>query len=324
MLELYEWMLLTRSLDERIWRLNRQGKVPFAIPARGQEAAQVGSAYALRRGTDIALPYPRDLGVVLVLGMTPLEVLLSAFARAADPSSGGRQLPLHWGHAGLRIMSSSSPVGTQIPQAAGIALATRLRGEDSVTAVYFGDGATSKGDFHEGVNFAAIHKLPAIFFCEDNGVAISVRLDKQMPVQRVADRAPAYGIPGVAVDGTDVLAVYEVTRRAVERARRGEGPTLIDALCVRLTPHSSDDDHFRYRTREELAAERERDPLPRYRAYLIESGLLDDDAEGRLRAEVAEEAEAALQAALAADPPRPESALDHTLAESYSTLTKRS
>ena len=186
MLELYEWMLLTRSLDERIWRLNRQGKVPFAIPARGQEAAQVGSACALRRGTDVALPYPRDLGVVLVLGMTPLEVLLSAFARAADPSSGGRQLPLHWGHAGLRIMSSSSPVGTQIPQAAGIALAARLRGEDSVTAVYFGDGATSKGDFHEGMNFAAIHRLSVIFFCQNNGYATSVPQSLQMAIPDVA------------------------------------------------------------------------------------------------------------------------------------------
>ena len=314
MRELYGWMLLTRSLDERIWRLNRQGKVPFAIPARGQEAAQVGSAYALRAGDDVALPYPRDLGVVLVLGMTPLEVLQSALARAGEPSSGGRQLPMHWGHRHLKILSSSSPVGTQIPQAVGAALAARLRREDSVTCVYFGDGATSKGDFHEGVNFAAIHRLPVVFFCQNNGYATSVPQSLQMAVPDVADYAQAYGMPGVVVDGNDVLAVYAATRAAVERARTGGGPTLLEAKTYRLLPHTSDDDDRRYRDLGEVTAWEARDPLPRFRADLLGAGLLDAQSEAELVARIHDRIDRALVEAEASPLPAPGSALTHILA----------
>ncbi|MBA2446672.1 MAG: thiamine pyrophosphate-dependent dehydrogenase E1 component subunit alpha [Chloroflexi bacterium] len=315
LLELYRWMLLTRALDERIWRLNRQGKVPFAIPARGQEAAQVGSAYALRAGHDLALPYPRDLGVVLVLGMTPLEVLLSALARADDPSSGGRQLPMHWGHARLRMLSSSSPVGTQIPQAAGLALAAKLRREDSVIVVYFGDGATSKGDFHEGLNFAAIHTLPVVFFCQNNGYATSVPQSLQMAIPDVADYAPAYGMPGVIVDGNDVLAVYAETRAAVDRARRGDGPTLLEAKTYRLLPHTSDDDDGRYRDPAEVVYWEARDPLPRFRAELVAAGLLDDAVDAGLLAQAQAQIDDALVRAEASPIPKRLLALDHILAD---------
>ena len=312
---LYRTMLLARTVDERQWILNRQGRQAFVISCQGHEAAQVGSVAALRPGLDVMAPYYRDTAAAIAFGSSARDTLLEALSRAEGPWTGGRMMPAHFSSPELKILSSSSSVGSHIPHATGAALAARLRGEETVAIAYFGEGATSQGAFHEGVNFAAIHKLPAIFFCEDNRLAISVTIDKQMPVPRVADRAAAYDIPGVVVDGTDVLAVYEVTRRAVERARRGDGPTLIDALCVRLTPHSSDDDHFRYRTREQVAAERERDPLPRYRAYLLECGILDDEAERRLRAEVADETEAALQVALTLDLPRPETARAHVLAE---------
>ena len=303
---LYRTMLLARAVDERQWILNRQGRQAFVISCQGHEAAQVGSVAALRPGLDVLVPYYRDTAAAIAFGSSARDTLLEALSRAEGPWTAGRMMPSHFSSPELRILTGSSSVGSHIPHATGAALASRLRGEGAVAVAYFGDGATSQGAFHEGVNFAAIHKLPAIFFCEDNGIAISVPLARQMSVPRVADRASSYGIPGVVVDGTDVLAVYEVTRRAVERARCGAGPTLIDALCVRLTPHSSDDDHFRYRSREEVAAERERDPLPRYRVYLIEQGILDDAAEQRIRAEVAAETEAGLEAALAATPPRAE------------------
>ena len=317
LLELYRWMLLTRRLDERIWRLNRQGRAPFAIPCRGQEAAQVGSAAAIRAGYDVLLPYPRDLGVVLVAGLTPREVLLSVLARATDPSSGGRQLPLHWGHPALRIMSSSSPVGTQVPQATGAALAARRRGEDRVVVCYFGDGATSKADFHEGLNFAAIHRLPVVFFCQNNGYATSVPTRLQMAAADVAAYAAAHAMPGLIVDGNDPLAVLAATGQAVARARRGDGPTLIEAKTYRLLPHTSDDDDARYRPPEELAAWQPRDPLPRYAAYLTSRGLLNPDSERLLDEQILAELDLALREAESGPEPSPETALRHLLATGH-------
>ncbi|MBI4505289.1 MAG: thiamine pyrophosphate-dependent dehydrogenase E1 component subunit alpha [Chloroflexi bacterium] len=312
---MYRTMLLARALDERMWALNRQGKAAFVISGQGQEAAQVGSAWALRPGHDWVLPYYRDLGVVLVLGMTPTEILLGVLARATDPNSGARQMPNHWSSVPLRIVSQSSPVATQVPHAAGVALASRLRGEDAVTACSFGEGATSKGDFHEGLNFAAIHRLPVVFVCENNGYAISVPQHKQMAVPSVAARAAAYGIPGVAVDGNDPLAVYAAMREAVARARRGEGPTLIEAKTYRLVPHSSDDDDRIDRSRAEVEAWRQRDPLPRFRRYLEEQALLDAAADQALRVGVAAEVDAATEEAERAPLPAPEDALAHVFAQ---------
>lgn len=314
-IKLYRTMLLARTVDERQWILNRQGRQSFVISCQGHEAAQVGSAAVLRSGYDVMVPYYRDLAAALAFGATARDVMLEALSRADGPWSGGRQMPSHFSSTTLKILTGSSSVGSHIPHAVGAALASRQRGEDAVAMAYFGDGATSEAAFHEGLNFAAIHKLPTIFFCENNGYAISLPTSKQMPVARVADRAPAYGMPGAAVDGTDILAVYRATSEAVERARRGGGPTLIDARCLRLTPHSSDDDHSRYRTGEELAGERERDPLPRYRAYLLEHGILDDASDRRLRDDVAGETEAALQEALAAAPPDGGTARRHVLAK---------
>ena len=260
-LEMYETMLLARKIDERLWLLNRAGKIPFVVSCQGQEAAQVGAAFALNRKEDYVLPYYRDLGVVLAFGMTATDLMLSNFAKAEDPNSGGRQMPGHFGQKKNRIVTASSPVTTQVPHAAGIALAARMAGENNVTFVTFGEGSSNQGDFHEGANFASVHKLPVIFMCENNQYAISVPLSKQVACERISDRGIGYGMPGVTVDGNDPLAVYQVVKEAADRGRRGDGPTLIEALVHRMTPHSSDDDHRAYRTDEEISVAKAEDPL---------------------------------------------------------------
>jgi 2-oxoisovalerate dehydrogenase E1 component alpha subunit len=312
---IYRTMLLARALDERIWLLNRTGKAPFAIPSRGHEAAGAGAAFALRPGLDFALPYYRDLAVVLTLGVTPRDALLAALARADDPSSGGRQMPNHFSSRHLRIITQSSVVATQIPHAAGVALAEKIRGGDAVTWVSFGEGSTSQGDFHEGVNLAAVHRLPVIFFCENNDYAISVPSALQMAVAGVAERAAAYGMPGICVDGLDPLAVYAATREATERARAGDGPTLIEARCIRLTPHTSDDNDKTYRPAAELAELRAKDPVPRFGERLIELGALDAVENQRLHAEVAQIVDEAASEAERAPAPAPETLLRHVYAE---------
>lgn len=311
----YRLMLLARTIDEREWMLNRQGKIPFVVSCQGQEATQVGIALALRPGVDHVLPYYRDIGLVLALGMTPHELFLNLFAKADDPNSGGRQMPNHWAHPRLNIYSHSSPVATQIPHAAGVALASRIKGEDAVTLVTFGEGATSKGDFHEALNFAGIHQLPVIFACENNRYAISVPQVKQMAIKNVADRAAAYGMTGETVDGQDLVAAYEATRRAVERARAGNGPTLLEFKTYRLVPHTSDDDDRRYRAREEVARWKERDPIGLFRDKLVAQGLWDEDRDQALRQELFDEVTQAQKAAEAAPDPTAEQALRHVFYE---------
>lgn len=315
MLEIYRYMLLTRRIDERLWLLQRGGKIPFVISAQGQEGAQVGAAYALIRGKDWLAPYYRDLGKVLVMGMTPREVFLAAFARQGDPSSNGRQMAHHWGHRRWNIVSGSSPVATQVLHAVGVALAAKMKGHDVVAMTSLGEGSSNQGDFHEGLNFAGVHKLPCVFHVQNNEYAISVPLRKQLACENVADRAPGYGMPGVVVDGSDVLAVYAAFREAVARARRGEGPTLIESKCVRLTPHSSDDDDRTYRPREEIERARQRDPLVRTRAYLYEVGLLDEEREQALEAEIRREIDAAQEYAEAQPYEPVETAMRHVYKE---------
>ena len=315
LLDVYYKMLLSRTVAQRERMLNRLGKGPFAITGEGQEAAQVGVAYALRPGHDWVLPYYRDIGVALTIGQTPRDLMLEMLACAEAISSGGRNMPSHFSDPGLHIVSGSAPVATQVPHAAGIALASKLRGLDEVTAVFFGDGATSVGDVHEAMNFAGIHKVPVIFVCENNGYAISVRWRLQCAVENVAIRAEGYGFPGVTVDGNDVLAVYGVAREAVARARSGEGATFIEAKTYRQTPHSSDDDDRRYRTREEVEAWLKKDPLPRFQAWLIERGLLDQQTLDEMQRKAAQETDEATEYAENAPKPVPESALDHVLVD---------
>jgi 2-oxoisovalerate dehydrogenase E1 component alpha subunit len=308
--ELFELMVRARAVDERQWILNRQGIQAFHISCQGHEASGAGSAFALDPARDTLVPYYRSLAAVMAFGMTAREIFLAALARADDPASGGRQMPAHYGKA-PRILSSGSPVATQIPHATGAALASKIRGDGGVSLVYFGDGASSKGDFHEGLNFAAIHRLPAIFVCENNHLAISVPSSKQMAVRSVADRAVGYGMEGVAVDGTDPLAVYAVVHEAVSRARAGDGPTLIESNVVRLTPHSSDDDDRRYRTDSERTEAHHHDPIDVFGAYLHAHGLLSDETEAAIRSRVRQEVEQALAEAQAAATPAPETAFDH-------------
>ena len=301
---MYRTILLARTLDQKIWGLNRMGKAAFVVSCQGHEGAQVGSAWAIRAGHDIVLPYYRDTAVVLTLGMSPYDVLLAVFARADDPNSGGRQMPNHWGSPELNIISGSSPIATHIPHAAGMALASKLRKEERVAVCYFGDGAASKGDFHESMNFAGIHRLPIVFICENNGYAISVPLSKESAIENIAQHAHSYGFGGLIVDGNDPLDVYAATRAAIRRARKGEGPTLIECKTYRYLAHTSDDDDRTYRTAQEVEAWRKKDPLQRMKQYIIEQRLLSEKHEEELEVEVkAEVDEAARRAEEAALPP---------------------
>jgi 2-oxoisovalerate dehydrogenase E1 component alpha subunit len=285
-LNMYETMLLSRRVDERMWLLNRAGKIPFVISCQGQEAAQVGAAYALDNTKDYVLPYYRDMGVVLQFGMTPKELMLSGFAKAEDPNSGGRQMPGHFGQKKNRIVTGSSPVTTQVPHAVGIALAAKMEGKDFVSWVSFGEGSSNQGDFHEGANFAGVHKLPVIFMCENNKYAISIPIEKQLACEKVSDRAIGYGMPGFTVDGNDPLEVYKVVKEAADRARRGEGPTLVETVSYRLTPHSSDDDDRIYRSREEVEEAKQKDCVHTFAAYLREVGVLTEEVEEALEAKL--------------------------------------
>jgi 2-oxoisovalerate dehydrogenase E1 component alpha subunit len=302
---LYRWMLLTRRLDERLTLLQRSGAIPLAVSSRGHEAAQTGTALAFKPGVDWWFPYYRDLGAVLVAGATPLELMLSSFGRKDDPASGGRQTPYNWGHRRLNIVARSAPVGVQVPQAAGVGLAARRAGDEAVVHCSFGEGAASQGDVHEGMNYAALYRAPVVFVCQNNGWAISVPAERQTAGGSVAARAAGYGMPGVTVDGTDPFAVHRAARAAVDRARAGLGPTLLELKVRRLDAHTCDDNQRIYRPAGELADLAERDPLPRVRAYMRDAGLLTEAEEAALEAAVREQldwAEAAARAAPVAEP----------------------
>jgi 2-oxoisovalerate dehydrogenase E1 component alpha subunit len=315
LLEMYHTMLLARMLDERLWVLQRQGKIAFHISGMGQEGAQVGAAYGLDKDKDILHPYYRDLALMLAWGMTPREIMLSNFAKEGEPNSGARQMPAHYGDRRLRVISGSSPVATQIPQAVGVALASKIRGEDTVTMVCFGEGGSSKGDFHEALNFAGILQVPVIFLCQNNQYAISLPMEKQMAIENVADRAAGYGMPGVAVDGNDPTAVYEAVKEAADRARRGGGPTLVETKSYRLVPHSSDDDDRVYRSREEVEAAKQRDALVTFRQFLEQEGLLDDDKHREMRRQITAIVNDATDYAEQAPYPDPEEALKKVFAD---------
>src|ERR1051326_5824557 len=287
--DLYYAMLVTRKVSQAALKLAFQGTIDVSIPSDGHEAAQIASIRALRPTDPVYLFY-RSIPAAYARGMTTREIFLDYFGRRDGPSSGGKNLAGHWAKRELNLMSVSGSVATQIPHAVGSALAAKLRGEDSVSVAYFGDGGSSKSDFHEGLNFAAVHQLPVVLFCENNGVAISVPFEKQSGVARVADRAVGYAVVGISVDGADPLQVYRVMREAVEAARSGRGPALIEARVTRLGQHTSQVGD----TREphDLAVARRHDPIPRFARYLRHHGLLDDvlqaQLEQRAEAEVAD------------------------------------
>ena len=302
-LDAYRTVLLARALDDRRFLLNRAGKLAFIISPRGHEVAQVAAVTALDPGRDRFCLYYRDFAAALACGFTPHELMLSAFARADDPSSGGRQTPGNFGSRRLGVIIGSSTVGPQIPKAAGVGLALKWKGEGGLCFVSFGEGATSQGDFHEGLNFAAIHHCPVVFFCENNHWAISVPEALQVAGPGVAERAAAYGIPGVRVRGDDFFAVYAAVAAAAARARSGQGPSLIEAEVYRLQSHSTDDDQRAYRDPAELSSEASQDPIARMRQALAGRGWLTEEIDGRLLGEVTDLVERATEAAeIAADP----------------------
>lgn len=313
--EMYRIMLLARKIDERMWLLNRAGKIPFVVSCQGHEAAQVGAAFALDRDVDYIAPYYRDLGVVLAFGMTAKDLMLSGFAKAEDPNSGGRQMPGHFGDKQRRILTGSSPVATQVPHAVGVALGAKIEQKELVSFVTLGEGSSNQGDFHEGLNFAGVHKLPVITMVENNGYAISVPLEKQLACEKVSDRAKGYGMPGYTVDGTDPLAVYEVVKQARDYALAGNGPTLIEAITYRLTSHSSDDDDRVYRNKSDIESEKKNDPLIRFAEYLYDNEVLTDEKEGGLNKEIDAIVNAATDYAEQAAYAKPEDTLKYVYEE---------
>ena len=304
-LEMYYAMIVSRHLSEVALKLAFQGSIDVAIPSDGHEAAQIASMHALRPTDPVYLFY-RSVPAAYARGMTAREILLDYFGRRDAPSSGGKNLAGHWAKRELNLLSISGSVATQIPHAVGSALAAKLRGEDSVSVAYFGDGGSSKSDFHEGLNFAALHQLPVVLFCENNRVAISVPFEKQSPVRSVADRAVGYAVVGISVDGSDPLQVFRVMHEAVEAARAGRGPALIEARVTRLGQHTSQVGDTR--APREMAAARRHDPIPRFAHYLDYHGLLTDELHHELAQRAAAEVADALDYARQAPPPPAERA----------------
>lgn len=283
--KLYRAMLLGRRFDERMLRLQRQGRIGTFAPIKGQEASQIGSVYALRP-TDWLVPSFRETAAMLWRGWTMEKLLLfyAGFPEGSAPAAGQRDLPV------------TIPVASQLPHAVGLAYGARYKGDDAVVMTYFGDGATSEGDFHEAMNFAGVWQAPVIFVCQNNQWAISVPRKKQTQSKTLAQKALAYGFAGIQVDGNDILAVYVASREAVERARDGGGPTLIECVTYRLGVHTTADDPTKYRSEEEVKEWERKEPLTRLRGYLQKKNLLDPDLERRLEEEVEQEiAEAVLR-----------------------------
>jgi 2-oxoisovalerate dehydrogenase E1 component alpha subunit len=298
-------MLLQRQVDNRGFQLNRQGKISFALGSEGHEALQAGAAAAFVRGRDVLAPYYRDLGLVLGIGVTPFELLLAMFARARD-ASGGRQFPNHYSSHKNGLLSISSIIAAHCPHAVGVAYAFKLRREAGrAVLVTTGEGATSEGEWHESVNFAAVHKLPIVFLVENNSFAISTPQRAQMAIADVADKAPAYGIPGSVCNGMDPIATYGAVKTALDRARNGGGPTLVEAKCYRFLSHSTDDDDRSYRDRADVEAARKHDPLPAFEARLIDAGVLDAPRAQALKLQVLRETNEATDAAEALPYPEP-------------------
>ncbi len=271
---IFRTMLLQRQLDNRGFQLNRQGKVPFALGSEGHEALQAGAAMAFQRGKDILAPYYRDLGLAIGIGLSPYEIMLSIFARA-DDHNGGRQFPNHYSSKKAGLMTFSSILAAHIPHAVGAAFAIKYRAETGrAVLVTCGDGTTSEGEWHESVNFAAVHKLPIVFLIENNQWAISTPLRQQMGQPDIYKRAGGYGMPGEQFDGFDPIATYDAVNRAMERARSGDGPSLVEGICYRFLAHSTDDNDMTYRTKDEVSENRKHDPVPRFERVLLDAGIM--------------------------------------------------
>ncbi len=286
LLKLHRTILLGRKFDERLLNLQRQGRIGTFAPLSGQEAAQLG-AVALLRPSDWMVPAFRETAAEIWRGRSLESVIIynNGYNEGAEIPQALNNLPI------------SVPVGSQILHAVGLGWAAKYRQTDDVAMTFFGDGATSEGDFHEGLNFAGVFQAPVIFVCQNNHWAISIHVAKQTRSKTLAQKAIAYGIPGIQVDGNDILAVYAAAQEAVDRARAGQGPTLIECVTYRMTMHTTADDPKRYRTEEEVEKWRERDPIVRYQRYLVDKGLLSEDKIAAIESEVLEEIQVAVDGA---------------------------
>jgi pyruvate dehydrogenase E1 component alpha subunit len=309
---LYRSMVRTRLLDERLTAIQRQGRIGFHIGSLGEEAAILGSAYALRP-QDWLFPCYREFGAALLRGMPLQRYVDNMFGNSSDPAK-GRQMPDHYCSREAHVTSVSSPIGTQITQAVGFAWGAKLKRDDLVVLAYFGDGATSSSEFHNGVNFAGVFKAPTVLFCRNNGWAISVPTERQTASAGFAAKGVAYGVPGVRVDGNDLFAVVKVTRDAVARASRGEGATLIEALTYRLSGHSTSDDPKAYRPEAWLEPWKRLDPLVRVRRYLDHHAGWSDARDKEIEVEIDAELRAAVAVAEKTPPPSLESMFEDVFA----------
>jgi len=306
LLEMFYWLKLSRAFDERLSVLVKQGKVRSGVyTGIGQEAIVVGTCYGLRK-EDFIAPLHRDLGAFLVKGVEPRAMMSQMFAKTTGLSK-GRDSALHSGVTELGIFGNTSMLGANLPVAAGIALTFKMERTDNVVIAYFGEGASNVGDFHEALNFAGVQQLPVIFVCENNQYAYSVPVEKSMAIDDVADRAHSYGFDGVAINGNDVLAVYQATQGALARARSGDGPTLIECKTYRWHGHSEHDKAF-YRTDEELAMWKSRDPIPTFTTYLRTRNVLDDQKLNEIESKVKSTIDDAVEFAMNAADPAPEEA----------------
>src|SRR5436309_902136 len=307
LLEMFYWLKLIRGFDERLSVLVRQGKVRSGVyTGIGQEAIVVGTCYGLRREDSIC-PLHRDLGAFLMKGVEPGVMMSQMFAKTTGLSK-GRDSALHSGVPELGIFGNTSMLGANLPVAAGLAFTFKLEKTDNVVLAYFGEGASNVGDFHEALNIAGVQQLPVVFICENNQYAYSVPVEKSMAIDDVADRARSYGFDGVAINGNDVLAVYQATQGALARARGGEGPTLIECKTYRWHGHSEHDKAF-YRSDEELAMWKSRDPIPTFTTYLRTRQVLDDQKLKDIEARVTATIDDALEFAMNSPDPKPEDAV---------------
>jgi pyruvate dehydrogenase E1 component alpha subunit len=314
LVRLYRWMALNRALDERMITLQRQGRIGFYIGSIGEEATVFGTATGVEE-RDWIFPCYREHGAALLRGMPLVTFLCDLFGNAGDAMK-GRQMPCHEAWRPGRFASISSPIATEVTHAVGAAWAARLKGDDMVALTYFGEGATSAHDFHTGLNFAAVRKIPVVFVCRNNGWAISVPRERQTASETIAQKAIAYGMHGERVDGNDVLAVYAATRRARARAAAGEGPTLLECVTYRVEGHSTSDDPRAYRPAELVEPWKKKDPIVRMRRLLARRGAIDDAADARLRDEIREEIQVALKEAEAFAPKPPlETLFEHVYEE---------
>jgi 2-oxoisovalerate dehydrogenase E1 component alpha subunit len=310
---LYRAMVRTRVLDDRLVTLQRQGRIGFHIGSLGEEAAILGSAFAMRP-QDWMFPCYREFGGALWRGMPLQRYIDNMFGNANDPAL-GRQMPDHYCYRKAKVTSISSPIGTQITQAVGFGWGAKLKKDDLVTLVYFGEGATSSNEFHNGLNFGGVYRTPTVFFCRNNGWAISVPTERQTASRSFAEKGVAYGVPGVRVDGNDLFAVIKVTRDAIDRAARGEGPTLIEAMTYRMSGHSTSDDPKAYRAENSVEPWRLLDPVARLRKYLTQTAGWTDAMDKAIEAEIDGELRAAVKEAESTPTPSLESMFDDVFAE---------